>query len=133
MKGKDEIIRYVEEKLIKKNDLPKFGPGDTINVKYKIIEGNKERIQSFKGVVLQIKGKGLNKTFTVRKISYGVGVERIFPLYSPMIDSIEIIRKGKVRRARIYYIRNLKGKNIKIKEKFIQLISDTKENVNPTT
>lgn len=98
-------------------DFPKFRAGDNITVYYKIIEGNKERIQPFRGDVIQIKGTGLSSTFTVRKISNGVGVERIFPFYSPNIDGIEVNKTGKVRRARIFYQRNLKGKKARILEK----------------
>ena len=96
---------------------PSFKSGDTITVDYKIKEGNKERIQSFRGVVIQRKGTGKTQTFTVRKISNGVGVERIFPLTSPFIDKIELNKTGRVRRARIYYIRELTGKKARIKEK----------------
>lgn len=97
---------------------PKFAPGDTINVYVKIREGNKERIQQFQGTVMQIKNASTNgETFTVRKVSNGIGIERIFPLLSPSIDSIEVIRKGKVRRARLFYLRGRKGKKAKIKEK----------------
>ena len=100
-----------------KRDVPSFKSGDTITVSYRIVEGNKERIQSFRGVVIQIKGHGMTKMFTIRKISNGVGVERIFPLYSPHIDSIEVNKVGVVRRARIYYLRELTGKKARIKEK----------------
>lgn len=100
-----------------KTDLPEFKSGDTVSVHVKIREGEKERIQIFQGVVLQIKGMGINKTFTVRKISNGVGVERIFPLHSPNIDKIEVTRYGHVRRARIYYLRDLKGKAARIRER----------------
>ena len=98
-------------------DVPSFKAGDTITVSYKIIEGNKERVQSFRGVVIQIKGSGKTKMFTIRKVSNGVGVERIFPLYSPHIDKIEVNKIGVVRRARIYYLRDLTGKKARIKEK----------------
>ncbi len=98
---------------------PEFGAGDTITVHYKIKEGNKERIQNFRGVVLQVKGTGMTKTFTVRKMSGNVGVERIFPLNSPFIELIEINKKGKVRQARIFYFRELNGKKARIKEKRI--------------
>ena len=94
-----------------------FGPGDTITVHYKIKEGNKERIQNYRGVVIQIKGEGVTKTFTVRKMSGNIGVERIFPLSSPFIDQIEINKKGSVRRAKLYYLRALTGKKARIKEK----------------
>ncbi len=98
-------------------EVPAFNSGDTITVTYKIIEGNKERLQSFRGVVIQIKGTGKTKMFTIRKVSNGVGVERIFPLYSPHIDSIEVNKRGVVRRARIFYLRKLTGKKARIKEK----------------
>jgi large subunit ribosomal protein L19 len=96
---------------------PDFRSGDTITVHYKIIEGNKERIQNYRGVVIQRKGSGATESFTVRKVSGGIGVERIFPLHSPFIDQIEVNKKGKVRRARIYYLRDLTGKKARIKEK----------------
>ena len=98
-------------------DVPKFESGDTITVTYRIVEGNKERLQSFRGVVIQIKGSGRTKMFTIRKVSNGVGVERIFPLYSPHIDNIEVNKYGVVRRARIYYLRDLTGKKARIKER----------------
>lgn len=100
--------------------LPQFGAGDTVTVHYKIKEGNKERIQNFRGVVIQVKGEGATKTFTVRKMSGNVGVERIFPINSPFIDEIEVNKVGKVRRARIYYFRELTGKKARIKEKIRQ-------------
>ena len=96
---------------------PQFKAGDTITVHYKIKEGNKERIQNYRGVVIQIKGNGLTKTFTVRKMSGNIGVERIFPLYSPFIDLIEVNKRGLVRRAKLYYLRDLTGKKARIKEK----------------
>lgn len=98
-------------------NFPDFSAGDTITVTYKIKEGNKERLQKYRGVVLQVKGTGISQTFTVRKMSGNVGVERIFPMQSPFIDGIEINKKGKVRRARIYYLRALTGKKARIKEK----------------
>ncbi len=98
-------------------DIPSFKAGDTITVTYRIVEGSKERLQSFRGVVIQIKGSGKTKMFTIRKISNGVGVERIFPLYSPHLDHIEVNKRGVVRRARIYYFRDLTGKKARIKEK----------------
>lgn len=113
----DNLIRIAQESMWAKKELPSFKSGDTITVTYKIIEGNKERLQSFRGVVIQIKGSGLTKMFTIRKISNGVGVERIFPVYSPHIDSIELNKVGVVRRARIYYLRDLTGKKARIKEK----------------
>lgn len=112
-----DLIKVAESAFENGNELPKFGAGDTISVHYKIKEGNKERIQIFKGVVIQIKGHGNNKRFTVRKISNNVGTERIFPINSPFIDKVEINRAGKVRRARIYYLRELTGKKARIKEK----------------
>jgi len=111
-----EEIRKVEEKYMRK-DIPEIWPGDQVTVHYKIFEGNKERIQPFKGTVIAIKGSGLKRTITVRKVSYGVGVERIFPLHSPMIEKIEVERKGKVRRAKLYYLRERMGKATRIKEK----------------
>ncbi len=114
--NKGEIIKYVEDTLIEKKEYPAFKAGDTITVHYKIKEGNKERIQNFQGVVLQRSGKGINATFTVRKISGNIGVERIFPLSSPFIDKIEVNKHGVVRRARIFYMRELRGKKARIKE-----------------
>ena len=108
--NKDAVIRLVNEQMWTKTDVPSFQAGDTITVTYKIVEGNKERLQSFRGVVIQIKGTGKTKMFTIRKISNGIGVERIFPLYSPHIESIEVNKQGVVRRARIYYLRNLTGR-----------------------
>lgn len=96
---------------------PQFKAGDTITVHYKIKEGNKERVQNFRGVVIQLKGEGVTKTFTVRKMSGNIGVERIFPLYSPFIDLIEVNKRGIVRRAKLYYLRELTGKKARIKEK----------------
>ncbi len=117
--NKDAIIRLVNEQMWPKTDadVPSFKAGDTITVTYKIVEGSKERLQSFRGVVIQIKGQGKTKMFTIRKVSNGVGVERIFPLYSPHIEKIEVNKIGVVRRARIYYLRNLTGKKVRIKEK----------------
>ncbi len=117
--NKDAIIKLVNEQMWTKPEaeVPSFKAGDTITVSYKIIEGSKERIQSFRGVVIQIKGSGKTKMFTIRKVSNGVGVERIFPLYSPHIEKIEVNKFGVVRRARIYYLRNLTGKKARIKEK----------------
>ena len=112
-----DLIKVVENAFELENKLPKFGAGDTITVHYKIKEGNKERIQDFRGVVIQIKGTGVTKTFTVRKMSGNIGVERIFPVASPFIDGIEINKKGAVRRKRIYYLRGLTGKKARIKER----------------
>ena len=100
-----------------KTDLPDLAPGDSISVNVKVIEGNKERIQTFAGICIKRHNDGINSTFTVRKISNGVGVERIFPLHSPRIEKIELVRKGNVRRAKLYYLRELQGKAARIKEK----------------
>jgi large subunit ribosomal protein L19 len=105
------------DKTTLRDDLPEFSPGDTINVHVKVIEGAKERIQVFKGVVLRRQGGGARETFTVRKESYGVGVERTFPVHSPNIDHIDVVSRGAVRRAKLYYLRELRGKKAKIKEK----------------
>ena len=113
--SKTELLQYVEN-LTTVKDLPKFSAGDTITVKYKIKEGDKERIQNFQGIVLQRSGSGPTETFTVRKISNNIGVERIFPIASPFIESITINKKGVVRRARIFYLRALRGKKARIKE-----------------
>lgn len=114
---KAEIIKEVENELMPRKDFPVFRAGDTITVHYKIIEGNKERIQQYQGIVLQRSGTGATETFTVRKISGNIGVERIFPISSPFIEKIEVNKKGVVRRARIFYIRGLTGKKSRIKEK----------------
>ena len=100
-----------------RDDIPKFRPGDTVNVHVKVIEGDKSRIQVFKGVVIRRQNGGIRETFTVRKISFGIGVERTFPVHSPNIDKIEVVSRGKVRRAKLYYLRNLRGKAAKIKER----------------
>ena len=112
-----DAINYVHEQLTKKTEFPKFRAGDNIAVSYRIIEGSKERIQVFRGNVIQIKGKGSTKTFTVRKISGGVGVERIIPFVSPNIAEIKVLKRGKVRRARLYYLRDAIGQKAKIKER----------------
>jgi len=110
-------IEYVHEQLTGKKDFPRFKPGDNITVNYKIIEGNKERIQSFKGDVLKRQGTGHTASFTVRKISDAVGVERTFPLYSPNIESIEVNKVGRVRRSKLFFQRERSGKSARIKEK----------------
>ena len=115
-----DAIRFVHEQMLEKKDFPTFRPGDDVSVSYKIVEGAKERIQLFKGVVIQIKGQGQAKTFTVRKISGNVGVERIFPFASPNVVEIKVNKRGKVRRAKLYYLRELVGKKAKIKERKIQ-------------
>lgn len=99
-----------------RTDLPAFRPGDTLRVHVKVVEGNRERIQIFEGVVIKRRGGGISETFTVRKISYGVGVERTFPVHTPKIAKIEVVRYGKVRRAKLYYLRELRGKAARIKE-----------------
>lgn len=110
-----DVIRQLEEEQMKK-DIPDFKPGDTVRVHVKVVEGGRERIQLFEGVVIKRRGGGTRETFTVRRISYGVGVERTIPLHSPRIEKIEIVRRGKVRRARLYYLRKLRGKAARIKE-----------------
>ncbi|MDL2319923.1 50S ribosomal protein L19 [Alistipes sp. OttesenSCG-928-B03] len=120
----DNLIKIAQDSMWEKKEVPEFKSGDTITVSYKIVEGNKERVQSFRGVVIQIKGSGMTKMFTIRKISNGVGVERIFPLYSPHIDSIEVNKYGVVRRARIYYLRDLTGKKARIKERRMPVKKD---------
>ena len=110
------VIEALEKEQMR-GDIPGFRPGDTIKVHVKIKEGEKERIQVFQGVVIRKRKGNTGATFTVRKVSYGIGVERIFPLHSPIIDKIEIITRGRVRRARLYYLRNLRGKAARIKEK----------------
>lgn len=109
------LLNAVEEGF--KKDIPKFNVGDTVRISVKVIEGDKERIQPFDGVVIARRGGNTRETFTVRKISFGIGVERIFPLFSPSIDKIEVLKKGDVRRAKLYYLREKKGKSAKIKEK----------------
>jgi len=100
-----------------RDDIPEFRPGDTVAVDVKVREGDKQRLQRYEGVVIARKGSGINETFTVRKLSYGIGVERIFPVHSPNIDSIKRLREGKVRRAKLYYLRELKGKAARIQER----------------
>lgn len=121
----NELIKLVEaEYAEKRNSVPKFSSGDTVNVHVKIVEGNKERVQQYQGVVIQRRNPNSNgETFTVRKVSSGVAVERIFPILSPSIDKIELIRKGSVRRARLFYLRSKKGKAARIKEDKKVLIS----------
>ena len=110
------LVKFVEEEFVESKELPSFSSGDTITVYYEIREGDKTRTQFFKGVVLQRRGSGSTETFTIRKMSGSIGVERIFPINSPSIQKIEVNKKGKVRRARIFYFRNLTGKKAKIKE-----------------
>lgn len=110
-----EIIKAIEAEQIR-TDLPDFNVGDTVKVHVKIKEGNRERIQNFEGTVIKIQNGGLRESFTVRRVAYGVGVERTFPLNAPIIDKIEVVRKGKVRRAKLFYLRNRVGKAAKVKE-----------------
>ena len=112
-----DAIKFVNEQMLNKPDFPDFAPGDNIIVTYKIIEGEKERSQSFKGDVIKISGEGLGKRFTVRKMSNGVGVERIWPYSSETITEIKVVKKGKVRRSKLYYLRGLVGKKARIKER----------------
>jgi large subunit ribosomal protein L19 len=111
-----ELLKQLERESMRL-DLPDFGPGDTVKVHVKIREGEKERIQVFQGVVISKRKGTTNATFTVRKVSYGIGVERIFPLHSPAIDKIEVVTRGRIRRAKIYYLRKLRGKAARIREK----------------
>ncbi|QWZ09076.1 50S ribosomal protein L19 [Nocardioides panacis] len=101
----------------KRDDIPEFRAGDTLKVDVKVVEGNRSRVQVFQGVCIRVQGSGIGRTFTVRKVSFGVGVERTFPLHTPIIDKIEVVTRGDVRRAKLYYLRNLRGKKAKIKEK----------------
>src|SRR5579885_517822 len=112
------LIKELKQEQITKlgKNIPAFEPGDTLSVAVKVIEGERTRVQAYEGVCIGRSGSGLNENFTVRKISYGEGVERVFPLYSPMIDSIKVVRRGKVRRAKLYYLRNLRGKSARISE-----------------
>jgi large subunit ribosomal protein L19 len=115
------LIQQLEQEQVAKlsagKEIPDFGPGDTVLVNYKVVEGDRSRIQAYEGVCIGRAGSGINENFTVRKISYGEGVERVFPLYSPMIDSIKIVRRGKVRRAKLYYLRGRRGKAARITER----------------
>jgi large subunit ribosomal protein L19 len=112
-----DLIRLVEAEFTANKEIVEFNAGDTVTVHYRIREGNKERIQQFQGVVIQRRNSGLSATFTVRKISNGIGVERIFPLFSPFIEKVEVNKRGKVRRARLFYLRKLTGKAARIKER----------------
>ena len=111
----NEIIRSIEAAQMR-NDVTKFNVGDTIRVWVKVVEGNRERLQAFEGTVIAKRNGGVRETFTVRRVSYGIGVERTFPIHSPRVDHIDMIRRGKVRRAKLYYLRSLQGKAAKIKE-----------------
>ena len=112
-----EINKEQLEKLSAGKTIPDFGPGDTVTVNVKVKEGERTRVQAYEGVCIGRSGGGINESFTVRKISYGEGVERVFPIYSPMIDSIKVVRRGSVRRAKLYYLRGLRGKSARITEK----------------
>lgn len=116
MSGQNKIIAELEKEQMSK-DVPEFGPGDTVVVQVKVKEGSRERLQAFEGVVLAVKNRQLGSSFTVRKISHGIGVERTFQTYSPLVDSIKVKRRGDVRQAKIYYLRELSGKAARIKEK----------------
>jgi len=116
MSGSNKIIQAVENAQLRSN-LPAFGAGDTVTVNVKVKEGERERVQAFQGVVIAIKNRGLNSSFTVRKISHGVGVERVFQTHSPIIDSVAVERRGDVRRAKLYYLRERSGRSARIKEK----------------
>lgn len=109
----------IEQTQMKQN-LPEFRAGDTVRVQVRLVEGNRERVQAFEGIVIAISGSGGRRTFTVRKVSYGIGVERIFPLHSPKLDAIEVVRRGQVRRAKLFYLRQLRGKAARIKERRLQ-------------
>ncbi len=115
------LIQQLEQEQVAKlsagREIPDFGPGDTLQVNVKVVEGERSRVQTYEGVCIGRSGGGLNENFTVRKISYGEGVERVFPLYSPMIDSIKVVRRGKVRRAKLYYLRSRRGKSARITER----------------
>ena len=112
-----ELDKEQLEKLSAGKTIPDFGPGDTVVVNVKVVEGERSRVQAYEGVCIGRNGGGIHESFTVRKISYGEGVERVFPIYSPMIDSIKLVRRGKVRRAKLYYLRGLRGKSARIVEK----------------
>jgi large subunit ribosomal protein L19 len=115
------LLKQIEQEQITKltatKEIPDFAPGDTVIVNVKVVEGERSRLQAYEGVCIARSGGGINESFTVRKISYGEGVERVFPLYSPMVDSIKVVRRGKVRRAKLYYLRGLRGKKARIGEK----------------
>ncbi len=119
-----DLIKVAENQFTAKKEYPEFKAGDTVTVHYKIVEGNKERIQQYRGVVLQRRGAGASATFTVRKMSGNIGVERIFPVASPFIDKIELNKHGRVRRAKIYYLRGLTGKKARIQEKRMKLVTE---------
>ena len=115
------LLKQIEQEQIEKltagKEIPDFGPGDTVIVNVKVVEGERSRLQAYEGVCIARSGGGINQSFTVRKISYGEGVERVFPLYAPMVDSIKVVRRGKVRRAKLYYLRGRRGKAARITER----------------
>src|SRR5207244_6162678 len=115
------LLKQIEQEQIEKltagKEIPDFGPGDTVIVNVKVVEGERSRLQAYEGVCIARSGGGINQSFTVRKISYGEGVERVFPLYAPLVDSIKVVRRGKVRRAKLYYLRGRRGKSARITEK----------------
>jgi large subunit ribosomal protein L19 len=125
------LIQQLEQEQVKKlsegKDIPDFEPGDTVTVNVKVVEGDRVRVQAYEGVCIGRSGRGINESFTVRKISYGEGVERVFPLHSPMIESIKLVRRGKVRRAKLYYLRGRRGKSARIAEKQARVGGDTGE------
>ena len=137
MKNIEDINKAAVTKILTTKKITNFGPGDTIKVGVRIVEGKKERIQYFEGVCIAKKNRDINSSFTVRKISFGEGVERTFALYSPVVDSIKVIRSGKVRRAKLYYLRDRTGKSARIAEKIkkkigVDIVAKSEENINPT-
>src|SRR5262245_40473619 len=131
------VIQQIEKEqaaaIAAKRAVPPFGPGDTVKVNVKVVEGDRTRVQAYEGVVIARSGSGLNENFTVRKISYGEGVERVFPVYSPLIDSIEVLRHGKVRRAKLYYLRGRTGKSARIAERQKGLLGEVAAEAVPVT
>jgi len=131
------LIKELEQEQIGRltagKEIPDFAPGDTLLVNVKVVEGDRSRVQAYEGVCIGRAGSGLNENFTVRKISYGEGVERVFPLYSPMIDSIKVVRRGKVRRAKLYYLRGRRGKSARIVEKQARQAGQTEPSESPAT
>ncbi|MGB6977142.1 MAG: 50S ribosomal protein L19 [Gammaproteobacteria bacterium] len=127
------IIEQLEIEQIQAKKLPDFRTGDTVIVQVKVKEGNRERLQAFEGVVIAIRSRGFNSSFTVRKISHGEGVERVFPFYSPTVDSVQVVRKGHVRKAKLYHLRELSGRQARIKEKISQKTQEKLEEINTET
>lgn len=131
------VIQQIEKEqaaaIAAKRAVPQFAPGDTVKVNVKVVEGDRTRVQAYEGVVIARSGSGLNENFTVRKISYGEGVERVFPIYSPLIDSIEVLRHGKVRRAKLYYLRGRTGKSARIAERQRGLFGEVAAETVPVT